>query len=147
MGRPSIQTPELCASICERIALGESLVKITNDEGMPAQSTVYLWLSQDSAFSENYARAREVQADSFFDEIVAIADDGTNDWMERHGKEDAGWVANGEHIKRSRLRVDARKWAASKLAPKKYGDSTLLKHGDPDGKALSATVNVVIAGA
>ncbi len=128
MGRPSIQTPELCASICERIALGESLRAICRDEGMPDQLTVHRWLSQDDDFVSKYVRARDMQADVFAEEIVEISD-GDGD------------------PQRDRLRVDSRKWFAAKLKPKKYGDATLLKHGDPDGKALSATVNVVIAGA
>ena len=66
-----------------------------------------------------YRRAEEV-----FEEILDIADDGTNDWMERNGKdgETGDTVLNGEHVQRSRLRIDARKWALSKMIPKKYGD-------------------------
>jgi hypothetical protein len=79
-------------------------------------------------FREQYARARESQADYYAEEIIQISDDGTNDWMERRSEAekgagvDTGWVLNGEHVQRSRLRVDARKWYAGKLAPKKYGD-------------------------
>lgn len=146
MGRPSIYSAELAASICERIALGESLRAICRDEGMPDKATVLRWLSQDAAFRDQYARAREDQADALFEEVIEISDDGTNDWMERNGEDDAGWIANGEHIQRSKLRVDARKWAASKLNAKKYGDATLLKHADPDGNKLSAVVNVTISG-
>lgn len=68
------------------------------------------------------------------DEILEISDDGSNDWMERLGKEGepAGWQLNGEHVQRSRLRVDTRKWILSKLAPKRYGDK--LQHtGDGGG--------------
>lgn len=128
MGRPSLFTAELAAAICERISLGESLRSICRDEKMPAQSTVFRWLSQDAAFSEQYARAKEESADTLADEILEIADDATNDWMERHGDGDAGWIANGEHIQRSRLRVDARKWVAAKLKPKKYGERQTIEH-------------------
>jgi hypothetical protein len=71
-------------------------------------------------FVQQYARARELQADYHIDEIVEIADDSTNDYMQ--DKDSAGYKLNGEHIQRARLRVDTRKWVASKLAPKKYGD-------------------------
>ncbi len=59
------------------------------------------------------------------EEIVEIADDGRNDWMEVMSKdgESIGWRLNGEAVQRSRLRVDARKWLMSKLLPKKYGES------------------------
>lgn len=103
MGRPSIYSAELAASICERIALGESLRAICRDEGMPDQLTVHRWLSQDESFVSKYARAREQQADVFAEEIVEISD----------GEGDP---------QRDRLRVDTRKWVAAKLKPKKYGD-------------------------
>lgn len=125
--------------ICLRIADGESLRSICRDEDMPAASTVFKWLVDIPPFSEQYARARETQADSLFDEMLDIADDARNDWMDRRGEEDAGWVANGEHIQRSRLRIDARKWMAGKLRPKKYGDK--LQHTGADGEG---PVTVVI---
>lgn len=121
-GRPSLYSLELAAAICERLAMGESLRAICSDDDMPAMSSVFLWLTKHKEFSEQYAHARAAQADALADDVLTIADDGRNDWMERHGKDDAGWVANGEHVQRSRLRVDARKWYAGKLAPKKYGD-------------------------
>ncbi len=113
---------EVADAICERISNGESLRAICDDEQMPAASTVFKWLTEQQTFSEQYARAREAQADALFDDILDIADDARNDWMERRGEEDAGWTANGEHIQCSKLRVDARKWMAGKLKPKKYGD-------------------------
>lgn len=121
-GRPSSFTQETADTICERIANGESLRNICDDDAMPAQSTVFKWLNDIQAFSEQYARAREAQADALFDDILGIADDGRNDWMERRGEEDTGWQVNGENIRRSALRIDARKWMAGKLKPKKYGD-------------------------
>lgn len=123
------------ATVCDRIAHGESLRQICGDENMPAASTVFVWLSEDSAFSEQYARAREAQADALFDDILGIADDGTNDWMERKNSDgqNIGWMENGEALRRSQLRIDARKWMAGKLKPKKYGDKTQMEMtGDAD---------------
>lgn len=128
-------TPEMAARICERISDGESLRAILADDGMPASSTVFKWLSENAAFSEQYARAREAQADAVFDEILTIADDGRNDWMERKNAdgENIGWMENGEALRRSQLRIDARKWMAGKLKPKKYGDKLETTHkGDGD---------------
>lgn len=122
---------EVALQICERLANGESLKAICEDEGMPARSTVFKWLAENKPFSDMYARAREEQADAIFDEIIEIADDGRNDWMERRGEEDAGWVTNGENIQRAKLRIDARKWMAGKLRPKKYGEKLELS-GDAD---------------
>ena len=89
------------------------------DEGMPAQSTVYKWLIDNDGFSEKYARAREVQAEFLAEEIIQIADDASGDSTT---DEDGNERMNAEFVARSRLRVDARKWYASKVAPKKYGD-------------------------
>lgn len=132
MARPSIFGQELADNILERLADGESLRTICDDEEMPARSTVFKWLATNSEFSDQYARAREAQADALFDETLEIADDGRNDWMMRGGKDDAGWQANSEHIQRSRLRIDTRKWMAAKLAPKKYGEKLDLNHGVQD---------------
>lgn len=122
MSNPSGYSDELALRICERIVEGESLRAICREEGMPSQSMVFRWLEANQAFREQYARARDLQADTFADELTEIADNATNDWMERNGQEDKGWQANGENIQRSRVRIDTRKWIASKLKPKKYGD-------------------------
>jgi len=128
MGRPALFSEELVAVICERIANGESLKAICEDDEMPSQSTVFKWLSEKPDFTEKYAHARDAQADALFDDILSIADDGRNDWMQRNFGEETRWVENGEAIRRSQLRIDARKWMASKLKPKKYGDRLDLNH-------------------
>ena len=113
---------DLTAEICERIAEGESVRAICRDPAMPAMSTVFKWLANDTAFAEQYARAKSEQADRIFEQILEIADDGRNDWMERNGEDAVGFALNGEHVQRSKLRIEARKWMAGKLRPKKYGE-------------------------
>lgn len=127
---------ELFDTICERIADGESVRDICSEEDMPNKGSFFRWLAKDKTLSDQYARAKEEQADVIFDEILSIADDARNDWMERRGEEDAGWQTNGENIQRSRLRIDARKWMAGKLRPKKYGEKLDLTHGNPDGSPI-----------
>lgn len=96
---------------------------------MPVQSTVFKWLSQQPAFAEQYARAREAQADTLFDEIQDIADDGSNDFITKKNADGTEYEAfNAEHVQRSKLRVDARKWMAGKLRPKVYGDKIEHDH-------------------
>jgi hypothetical protein len=112
----------LAEKICDLLADGLSLREICRQEDMPNKSNVLRWLKNNETFRDQYARAREDQADAFADEIIEIADDASNDWMERNDDDNEGWQANHDHINRSRLRIDSRKWAASKLAPKKYGD-------------------------
>ncbi|MBY5374211.1 terminase small subunit protein [Rhizobium leguminosarum] len=130
-GRPTKFTHSLADSICERIADGESLRSICRDDAMPAKSTVLAWLADDdkTAFRTKYAQAREIQADGFVDEMVEIADDGSNDWMEKNFGEETRWVENGEVLRRSQLRISTRQWIAEKLKPKKYGAKVELEHG------------------
>lgn len=108
--------------VLSRIAEGESLRSICADEGTPSKSTFLKWVSEDPELSDQYARAMEQRADSLFDEMFSIADDATNDWMEREGEDDEAYRLNGEHVQRSRLRIDTRKWALARMNPKKYGD-------------------------
>ena len=130
-GRPSRYTEAIAAKVCRRLAEGESLRTICGDTAMPAISTVMGWLfdGKHADFSEQYARARDLQADKLFDEALEIADEASEDWTTT---EDGKKILDHEHVQRSRLRVDTRKWAAGKLAPKRYGDK--LQHtGDGGG--------------
>jgi hypothetical protein len=131
-GRPSSYTDALAVKICRRIAEGESLRKVCLDSDMPDKMTVLRWLAnfeEKAEFRAQYARAREMQADALFDEALEIADDASGDWTTT---EDGKKVLDHEHVQRSRLRVDTRKWAAGKLAPKRYGDK--IQHtGDGGG--------------
>lgn len=102
-GRPSIFTDELASLICERLALGESLNKICQDEDMPGLRTVHDWLLDNSAFSAQYARAREIQADTLADRAVDRAHDTTKD-----------------EAPAARVYLDAVKWFAGVVAPRKY---------------------------
>lgn len=137
-GRPTDYRPELADAICQRLAEGESLRSICRGEDMPPESTVRLWVVDDrEGFAAQYARARDVALDCMADEVLEISDDGTNDWMARNGE---GYQLNGEHVQRSRLRVDSRKWYLSKLAPKRYGDKMALEHGGVDGQPLAIQI-------
>ena len=134
-GPPSLYDEALADTICDRLADGESLNSICKCEGMPSERTVRTWArTPDHPFSPKYARAREIGYLKLADELLEIADDGTNDWMRRTGKdgEDLGWAVNGEHIARSRLRVDTRKWLLSKCLPKVFGDRITTEHTGPD---------------
>jgi len=125
-----------------------SLREIARLPDMPPVRTIMNWLLTHEDFRQQYAQARELQADAIFDEVLEIADDGKNDWMERQGAEDRElYELNGEHVQRSRLRIDARKWAAGKLAPKKYGDKLTAEVTGADGAPLMPAVSVVIGAA
>jgi hypothetical protein len=123
MARPTDYSPELTAGICVRLGLGESLREICGDEQMPSKTTVMRWLAKYPEFRDQYASAREAQADYYAEEIIEISDDATNDWMKRNrGEGESEEVENKEVLARSRLRVDTRKWLMARMAPKKYGD-------------------------
>jgi hypothetical protein len=124
-GRPTDYTEEIAANICASIAEGKSLVSICKQDGMPSTVTVYSWLQKNEEFLNIYTRAREDQADTLADEIIDIADDATHDTTVN--PETGYECANTEWLARSRLRVEARKWVASKLKPKKYSDKLNLE--------------------
>lgn len=110
-GRPSKYSSDLAAKICARIVEGQSLRQVCETAGMPSKTTVLRWLADErrAAFCHQYARAREAQADTFAGEVVEIAD-------------------TEEDAQKARNRIDARKWAASKLRPKVYGDRVVQEH-------------------
>ena len=129
-GRPSVYTDELAMLICTKIAEGESLRGICRQEEMPAVSTVTSWLVDETKpeFSARYAQARKAQAYLLADELIEIADDGTNDYVTKTNSDGSTYEAlDSEHVQRSRLRLDTRKWYLSKVMPKDFGDSTNLK--------------------
>lgn len=141
IGRPSKYTDELATKICLLLAQGLSLRKICLREDMPQCQTVHNWIIARKEFFEQYARAREAQADLLFDQCLEISDDASKDLVDV--PTDAGFTAqrvDHEHIARSKLRVDTRKWMAGKLAPKKYGERIAHEIGDPEGKPLSPTI-------
>jgi hypothetical protein len=125
MARPTKYSEDIVNRICDQIATtSNGLVVICEDRTLPSVRTIYNWLNdpQHLTFLHKYTRAREEQADFLADEIIAISDDGTNDYMTITKGDVEYNIENKEVTSRSKLRVDARKWKASKLAPKKYGD-------------------------
>jgi len=102
-------TREQMDHICERLARGESLRAICRDEGMPAHNTVTDAVVSNKDYGDQYARARAKQADYYADQIVEIADKATD-------------------YNVARLQIDARKWVAAKLLPKRWGDKVDHEH-------------------
>jgi len=115
MARPSSFTQEQAEKICDWLSCGGSLVEFTKQEGTPDEKTVYRWLASNEQFRQKYAHARNLHAEREAERIVEIADD---------------LDIPPEH---KRYMIDARKWTASKLLPKKYGDKLDITS---DGKAI-----------
>lgn len=147
-GRPTTFTQDLADKICEEIALGYSMRSVCKPDDMPAMSSVFKWLRENKQFSEQYVTATEERSEAMAEDILDIADDGTNDWIERENKDGSTFESvNGEVIQRSRLRVDTRKWLMAKMKPKKYGEKldltskdekleglVIIKHADSEPK-------------
>jgi hypothetical protein len=109
-GRRSDYSSEIGMTICERLVAGESLGAICADAGMPAKATVFRWLDRNEEFRCLYALARELLTQDFADEILEIADDSTDDWIEYRGKDGkVRRVFNLDNILRARLRIAVRK--------------------------------------
>lgn len=130
-------TPQIFDAILERISLGETLSDICRDRGYPDRRSFHRFLLADAAVrGPKYALARTAQAESWSDEIIRIADDSSKDVITEVRDGRTITRVDHDHINRSRLRVDTRKWSMSKLHPKQYGDTiavdqqTTLQAGD-----------------
>lgn len=137
-GRPSKYTQDIADAICERLADGESVRSMCQDEDMPSPSMVFRWLAQHEEFREQYARAREAQADAIFDEVLHIANSplcGEKRTIKPDGSVE---VVQSDMIEHRKLQIDARKWVAGKLAPKKYGDK--LQHTGDGGGSIKVEI-------
>lgn len=133
-GRPSSFSQKVADEICRRIAEGESLRAICSRKGLPSLSTVFKWLTDFPSFSQQYARAREEQAETLAGEIVAIADETPE--VEPVLDKDGNVIEMRLHpayVSWQKNRVDARKWVAAKLKPKVYGDKVQTEVSGPEG--------------
>ena len=123
IGRPSLYTEELANEICVRLGLGESLRKICLDDGMPSLASVMSWLTKKPDFLEQYTRAREIQAETQFDELIDIVDQPPELSHITNNKGELVEVKfDSSYVAWMKLRVDTRKWTAARMAPKKYGE-------------------------
>jgi hypothetical protein len=123
IGRPTDYTEEITYELCGLLAEGLSLNSICKRKDMPSRATVYNWLSTHPSFLDNYMRAKDDGADALADDIQDIAEDV------RGGKLDpnAGRVAG-----------DLKKWVASKLKPKKYGER--IQHANDEDNPMPAPI-------
>jgi hypothetical protein len=122
-GRPSSYTPDLAEQICALLAEGEPLRAICDRPDMPGQSTVYRWIEEREDFRERYTRARVVQGS-------VVAERGYMEALE------AGKTLDPAA---ARVRFDAARWLAGKLAPKVYGEKTTTEHTGPGGGPVRMT--------
>lgn len=148
---------EVADYVLAEMAAGRTLREIcrtrrADDPTFPAESTVRLWSVEDvDGFAARYVHAREALAWHWADEILEAADDGSNDWIEREnqrtGRKEV--ALDREHVQRSQLRVDSRKWLLSKLVPKQFGDriatQALDRHGEPTDPPAPVMIDLAAA--
>lgn len=125
--------------ILERLMKGEHLTAICRDSEMPSLETVYRWLRTNAEFAERYSFSREVAAQVMCDEIIEIADDSGDDWID-------GWDGrklNRDAIERSKIKIDARKWTLATTMPHKFGNRTNIEVSGKDGGAITMANSVI----
>jgi hypothetical protein len=161
LGRPSDYSQATADYICACISNGMSIRQIIQysktPEGIkelkelgishiPAQGTIYVWLFRFPAFQEQYARAREEQADTLADEILAIADETPemNPIIDKRTGELIEMQMHSAYIQWQKNRIDARKWTAMKLRPKKYGEMVRQNIEEVQGDVVDVTAKEVL---
>lgn len=127
MGRPSSYTQDTANEFCARIANGMSLRRACAEDDMPSAKTIFNWFESYPDFLQQYTRAKEASADALADDIQDIADDVLKGNLDPQAARVAG---------------DLKKWTASKLKPKKYGDKLDLTS---DGKQLPTPIISIAA--
>src|SRR5829696_3442122 len=123
MPKPEYDKTKTVALICERMNNGKSLRAVLRQDGMPDKTTFLRWLDEDEggALRTQYARAREGLGDEYADELREVAFNDQDD-------------ANSRRVK-----LDALKWMASKLHPRRYGDKVDLGRGQSENLAPTKT--------
>jgi hypothetical protein len=132
MGRP-IEYPAdspIWDMILQGVSFGRSLSSVLRDPGLPTWPVVHAMLKKNEAFKDAYEKAVQERADRLADELLELADEEPPEGLE--GPAASAWV------QRKRLQVDTRKWIASKLKPRTYGDRIDVSVSDTRISVLEA---------
>ena len=119
VGRPTKYSQEIANQICSIISTSHKSLRTVSREVGVDVSNILRWINDNKEFREQYTRAKEEQADYLVEEMIDISE---------HTEEDHTPFTGANVIQRDRLRVETRKWIASKLKPKKYGDKLDIEH-------------------
>ena len=127
VGRPTDYSLELSDLICARLSEGVSMRSVCRDDEMPVLTTIFRWLRTKEEFKQQYDIAKEESAESLADEMVEIADNEAGQPLMQDGLPvvvdgKVVMTIDGPSVSHAKLRIDTRKWAASKLKPKKFGE-------------------------
>lgn len=118
--------------VLELVSEGMSVAQACRQKDTCCEKTFYNWLNDDDEEGskvQRYTHAREARADAIFEEMLEIADDGTNDFVMKEGRNGTEYEAlDTDHVQRSRLRIETRKWMLGRMSPSKYGDKLDVAH-------------------
>lgn len=138
MGRPTTYTPELAAKVCERVAtipVGlNKLCKMFDD--MPDPTTIYLWRITHESFSKQYLEAKKFQSEIMVEEIDEMGDHITY-YIDDKGQE----RIDPPSVALVTARANNRKWTASRLAPKIWGDKKELEQVQSENAEIKAELH------
>ena len=98
--------------VIDIIKTGKSVRSVLKDKDRMCLAQFYKMIEQDKELIEYYERARLTRADSFFESIVEVADECQQGLIEPNA---------------ARVAIDAYKWTAGRMAPKRYGDKSQLE--------------------
>jgi hypothetical protein len=125
-------------SIISEIENGASLRSVLRKDNMPSSSTFFIWVDENAEKSKQYERSIELRSEFLFDEMFEIADkQGEDVTLDKDGNK----VLNHNIVQRNRLQIDVRKWALSKMMPKKFGDKLDMTTG---GEKINSSIQVEI---
>jgi hypothetical protein len=140
--RPTSRTPAVEKRIIDGLCDGTPLRALCREDGMPNWRTVYDWIAADADLAARIAHARDLGYDAIAEDVLDIADDGTNDYVERKRQDGSlDTVLDSEHVQRSKLRIETRLKLLAKWNPKKYGDKQTVDVGNKDGESLKVESN------
>ena len=134
--RPPVRySREVTDEICRRVIEGQTIAEIGSSPGMPHFTTIWDWVGRYPEFCQMWLIAKRAQMLRESELILEIADDGRNDWMQRRVEEGFEPIIDKEHIARSRLRIEARKWLMAKLMPSIFGERLAVEHSGSISRA------------
>ena len=145
MGQKSTYTPEAGATICAGLAEGRSMLSICQENGISYEAARN-WERDIPEHATNSARAREIGCHALADQCIEIADDDSRDWepVRNQDGEVIGIKVDGEHVQRSKLKIDTRMRLLGKWLPKVYGDKVSAELSGPDGSKIFEKVVIEI---
>lgn len=142
MPYPTKRTKAVEEEILERMSKGEPLAAICrSDPKFPSTVQWNAWCRQDEALRIAHDKARDAGEEVLLAECLGIADDASNDWMLSNAKDNPGWKLNGEHVQRSKLRIETRLKLLAKWNPRKWGDKTTIG-SDPENPLPTPVANI-----